>query len=110
MLLSDGDDIEIRHVATFSFKQHYRHRSTVSQLLRDAQADFSSETWTLSNRLIGSGSFGHVLMAHNRRTGQQACCKIVKRTTYPQQLLALEREVEVLQGLSHVRSATSASS
>ncbi|ORY87841.1 kinase-like domain-containing protein [Protomyces lactucae-debilis] len=101
VLLSDGDDIEIRHVATFTFKQHYQYPEAAAILLKDIRDDYKSDTWLLSNRLIGSGSFGHVLMAHNLKTGKQACCKIIKQSTRPQQLRALKREVEVLQGLSH---------
>ena len=56
------------------------------------------------DRLLGSGAFCVVRLALNTKSLKQVACKVLKRaTTSTNNISDLQREVEILKGLKHVR-------
>lgn len=96
VLLSNGDELEIRRVATFTFKQRLCQNE-----LSFAFDDFPSRLWKLSNRQLGAGSFGTIVMAYTKDNAQ-AACKLLKKHDRPSDN-DWQREFEVLRRVSHVR-------
>ncbi|KAK9458955.1 kinase-like domain-containing protein [Lipomyces oligophaga] len=98
VLLTDGDEIEIRHVCSFTFHQRSASRNLDSALIKDFQ---HIPKYKLTRRTIGQGSFGQVLLAENRATGRQVACKIMDSGSNSQRMFKAKTEIALLQRLSH---------
>lgn len=103
ILLSQGDELEIRFVCRISFHQELQMLCSEVSFAR-YQADFDNRTWQLTRRVLGSGSFAAVLLATNQNHTKQAACKVISKTWARQnsERDIWLREVEILKRVSHV--------
>ncbi|KAA8910900.1 kinase-like domain-containing protein [Sphaerosporella brunnea] len=104
VLLSHGDRIDVNMAASFVFLSSMVPEALDEQSLSDGA--LFEDAYQLTNRLLGSGTFGRVLVANEKETGLQVACKIIDLARYRERLkreiweVAL-REVMILSGLSH---------
>lgn len=114
VLLTHGDRIDIRPVASFAF---YQVPSESALALDDPgiekdKALFRS-CYELSSRILGAGGYGRVYMAWDVRTNHQVACKIMElrgpgggrngnRKNWKRMKEMYMREVEILGTLNHV--------
>ncbi|KAI9040616.1 FHA domain-containing serine/threonine-protein kinase [Aspergillus affinis] len=76
-LLSHGD---ILHLDTgFSLRYTFHNHRDINHLdsLQSAEAKIFADIYTITQRKLGSGAYGKVLMAFRNLTGQQFACKII---------------------------------
>lgn len=77
VLLYDGDHIEVRGVISFIF----RELEGENQLQRPSSRmnqDCILKGWAISNRILGSGSFGSVFVANSNLTRKLFAVKVIK--------------------------------
>ncbi|KAF8463678.1 kinase-like domain-containing protein, partial [Kalaharituber pfeilii] len=97
---------EIRRAATFVFHPlNCGNQVTHDLSYIESDAYLFSGTYTVTNRMLGAGGFGVVLLAREERTQRQIACKVVnlrskklKRGNIKEMLM---KEVQILMGLSH---------
>ena len=109
VLLFDNDHIEIPFGASFLFRAAEKPEPLDPVLVREARM-FKLQ-YRLTNRQLGNGSFGTVLLAMELGTGKQVACKIVhmdqhlkKYKTHREKEAAWSaalREVSILGELNH---------
>ncbi|KAI9736871.1 MAG: Meiosis-specific serine/threonine-protein kinase mek1 [Claussenomyces sp. TS43310] len=75
-LLSDGDTIFIRPHWAFSFHQLVASERRLDQFQRH-EIDHFRDLYEISDRVLGNGSWGTVVLAHDVLTKEQLACKIV---------------------------------
>ncbi len=113
VLLMDGDEVEIRQVAEFTFRQKYFHRADPSHI---ARSQLSEHDWEISNRVLGTGGFGkansitpmfirltsEVYVTIHKKSGLQTACKILPHDQLKRVNSKYDREAKILNTLSHV--------
>ncbi|CEP64857.1 serine/threonine protein kinase MEK1 LALA0_S14e00848g [Lachancea lanzarotensis] len=99
-LLEDGDTITVPNVAVYRFVA--RIRQTTHDLVEQLGFRADIENWHITSKIVGSGTFGHVLVANNRNpinvTHQSTnyAVKVIK--IKPNRL---DEEAKILLKLSH---------
>ncbi|SCU96223.1 LAMI_0F05710g1_1 [Lachancea mirantina] len=78
-LLEDGDIVTIPAVSTFRF--YAKSKLITKDLLQQLGVQQNIDKWTITPRVIGSGTFGHVLVAV--KTKEQSKTKTRSKTTRP---------------------------
>lgn len=100
-LLYDGDIIEVRCVAVFRFREF-----ECAQWLQTPTTQSRIKDWTVSNRMLGSGSFGSVYVAKYKDEKKNFAVKVIKGLSNSNNpSLRQERfknEAEILLKINHV--------
>ncbi|RMZ89914.1 hypothetical protein DV736_g2845, partial [Chaetothyriales sp. CBS 134916] len=117
-LLSQDDTLKIAHNVFLSFDSH-RSLDTTDHfdLIQEKEMRAFSDSYIVTDRLLGSGAFGRVFMAVEQTTRSQLACKVVDLRRFKQQsssshgakqgskledkLRVYYREVEILSSISH---------
>lgn len=100
-LLYDGDIIEVRCVAVFRFREF-----ECAQWLQTPKRQSTIKDWTISYRMLGSGSFGSVYVAKYKDEKKNFAVKVIKGLSNSNNpSLRQERfknEAEILLKINHV--------
>ncbi|BFZ59362.1 Death-associated protein kinase 1 [Saitoella coloradoensis] len=99
-LLTDGDELEVRHAATFKFNQKMHYEKKLGKIVEADARGFESE-WKLTERLLGTGGFAKIYMATSTTTHRQYACKVMDLTHARQKGIKYIQEIEILSSLSH---------
>lgn len=104
-LLYDGDIIEVRCVAVFKFRE-----LESSQCLQPSIRESRIKDWSISNRILGSGSFGSVFVAKYKKDQKSFAVKVIKGLSnsknLPSRQERFKNEAEILLQIDHVRIKT----
>jgi len=99
ILLNDNDQLHVTPSRTFTFMQNRNNEvDTQIQLEREAGVGNTSTAqtyypevinacYTISNRVLGGGTYGKVFMAYSNPSQLQVACKIVDTSGKPPVLL-----------------------
>lgn len=103
VLLTEGDTIHVRCAITFCFRSFYDDE----MLLHHQPSPISTiEEWSITNRILGSGSFGSVFVAEKRDTKSKYAVKVIKNTnnSKPNSLYQerFKNEAHILLQIDHV--------
>lgn len=105
VLLSDGDELEVRHACSFTVHQRGQKIMETHELV-DAVLDEDRrdiEPYEISSRALGHGTFGRVLLATERGAGgRQVACKVIDTKGNSLRMVKAKTEVAILQRLRHV--------
>lgn len=100
-LLYDGDIIEVRCVAVFRFRQF-----ECAQWLQTPTRETRIKDWTISNRMLGSGSFGSVYIAKHKDKKKNFAVKVIRglsKSNNPScSQERFKNEAEILLKINHV--------
>ncbi|ODQ54523.1 Pkinase-domain-containing protein [Saitoella complicata NRRL Y-17804] len=99
-LLTDGDELEVRHAATFKFNQKMHYENKLGKIVEADARGFESE-WKLTKRLLGTGGFAKIYMATSTTTHRQYACKVMDLTHARQKGIKYIQEIEILSSLCH---------
>lgn len=99
VLLSHGDKISMCERINFTYYQHSNATETPKSELTYLTG-LEIDGFKISNRIIGSGSFGEVRMAFDVETHQHFACKISKLITKKKNFEP-EQEARILKNLNH---------
>ncbi|KAJ5495188.1 hypothetical protein N7539_000304 [Penicillium diatomitis] len=76
-LLCDGDTLEIAGHSQIQFKSAFASKGSQLTPLQQVEMEKFGDQYAVTPRLLGSGAFGKVYMAHDVKTGRQFACKVV---------------------------------
>ncbi|TVY62725.1 Meiosis-specific serine/threonine-protein kinase mek1 [Lachnellula suecica] len=79
-LLNDGDIIEIRPSWKFTFHQNV-HETVYRDAAELSDLQFFQDKFSVSDRILGKGTYGAVYLATEAATLNQVACKIVNLTS-----------------------------
>lgn len=104
-ILNDDDVIEIQMAAKITFKAIADHASSINEV------DQLLEDWEITNKLIGSGSFGSVFLARKTNSSQLFAVKIIQKnySSYFSGGYLTSHESELLARIKHVRNCLTTS-
>ncbi|KAK7206047.1 kinase-like domain-containing protein [Myxozyma melibiosi] len=100
ILLSDGDELEIRHACSFEFHQQRAGPWTAGDPTLDEDRPHIKD-YEISSRALGHGTFGRVLLATERKSGRQVACKIIDTRGNSIRMIKAKTEIAILQRLRH---------
>ncbi|RMZ83567.1 hypothetical protein DV738_g890, partial [Chaetothyriales sp. CBS 135597] len=118
-LLSQDDTLKLAKNVFLVFETHRSpDTSNCFDLVQEKEMRTFSESYIVTDRLLGSGAFGRVFMAVEQKTRSQLACKVVDLRKFKQQrpsrrsekqdntkleekLRIYYREVEILSSISH---------
>ncbi|RMZ86075.1 hypothetical protein DV737_g165, partial [Chaetothyriales sp. CBS 132003] len=119
VLLSQDDTLKLAPNVFLSFQSN-RGLDTTNHfdLVQEKEMRTFADSYTVTDRLLGSGAFGRVFMAVEQKTRSQLACKVVDLRRFKQQgsssdrekqgsgkledkLRVYYREVEILSSISH---------
>ncbi|KAI1335124.1 kinase-like protein [Xylariaceae sp. FL0016] len=108
-LLSEGDTISIRPYWEFHITSLYQTTSSSLSGLQLRETSIFRQQYSVTDRVLGEGSYGSVRLAFEKETGRQLACKIhdlnVIRRSYPSDWqylhLRIKGETDLLAKLEH---------
>lgn len=103
VVLSEGDTIEIKCALKFCVRL-YEDKTELQKLAAFYLPTSTIDSWSISNKVIGFGSFGAVFIAKRRHTAKNYAVKVIRQSaSYTDKRRSkLKDEAEMLQTISHV--------
>lgn len=103
VVLSEGDIIEIKCALKFCVRL-YEDKTELQKLAAFYLPTSTIDSWSISNKVIGFGSFGAVFIAKRRHTAKSYAVKVIRQNaSYTDKRRSkLKDEAEMLQTISHV--------
>lgn len=102
-VLSEGDVIEIKCALKFCVRL-YEDKTELQKLAAFYLPISTIDSWSISNKVIGFGSFGAVFIARRRHAAGNYAVKVIRQSaSYTDKRRSkLKDEAEMLQTISHV--------